>query len=160
VTTASNDDGYVRVWSVESGQIVHGPFPHPGSAVVALLDPSERILATSCGDGRVRLWDLQSEQQFGPDLVHGDMAVGLSFSSDGRRLATGSLDGTARIWDVPQPAAGTPDEIERRIQRGTGMRLTDKGDIEFIDANSWLQLKAGTQSTPPGAIEASRTAAP
>ena len=150
VTTASND-GCVRVWSVENGQIVHGPFSHPGSAVVAILDPSEQILATSCGDGRVRLWDLKSEQQVGPDLVHDDMAVGLSFSSDSRRLATGSLDGSVRIWDVPQPASGTPDEIERRIQQATGMRLTEKGDIEFMDAQSWLQLGQGVPTPPPDA---------
>ncbi len=148
VATASAD--VAHVWDIQTGKVVRGPFLHPGGAFVAVFDPAERFLVTSAGDGRVRFWDLESQQQFGPDLVHGDMAIGLSFTKDGRRLVTGSLDGTVRVWDVPQPAAGTPDEIERRIQRATGLRLTGRGDLERMEASAWQQLgSADARDTSP-----------
>lgn len=140
-------DGLVQVWDYEAEKVVRGPFRHPAGAAFAVFDPSERRMATSSTDGHVRFWDLESQQQYGPDLLHGEWAVGLSFTSDGRRLATGSLDGTIRIWDVPQPATGTPEEIERRIQRATGLSLTERGDSERMDAQTWLQLAPETTST-------------
>ena len=138
VVTASGDRA-ARIWDIKTTQVIRGPFWHPSSVNVARLDPSETMLVTSCSDGRIRFWDLESQQQFGPDLIHGEMAVGLSFSSDGRRLATGALDGTVRVWNVPQLATGTPTEIERRIQRATGLKLTARGDLETMDAKSWNQ---------------------
>ncbi len=134
---ATSADLAARVWDINTSQVVRGPFWHPATVNGAIFDPSETMLVTSCGDGRVRFWDLESQLQFGPDLVHGDMAVGLSFSSDGRRLVTGSMDGTVRVWDVPQPATGTPEEIEGRIQRAIGQRLTKRGDLENMGANTW-----------------------
>src|SRR5262249_32612352 len=100
----------------------------------------ERTLVTSCEDGHVRFWDLESQQRFGPDFVHGDMAAGLSYTPDGRRLVTGSLDGTVRVWDIPRVAAGTPIEIESRIQRASGLRLTERGDLERMDAKAWTAI--------------------
>lgn len=146
VVTASGDRA-ARVWDIKTSQVVRGPFWHPSTVNVAIFDPTEKMLVTSCGDGHVRFWDLESQQQFGPDLIHGEMAVGLSFSSDGRRLATGGLDGTVRVWDVPQPATGTPAEIERRIQRATGLKLTARGDLERMDAKSWNQTASATTQT-------------
>jgi WD40 repeat protein len=133
-------DGLATVWNYETGEIARGPFRHPAGTAVAIFDPTERMLVTSSTDGHIRFWDLESQQQFGPDLVHGEWAIGLSITSDGKRLASGSLDGTVRIWEMPQPVAGTPDDIERRIQRATGLRLSDRGNLERLDASSWLKL--------------------
>lgn len=143
---ATAADRSARVWDIKTSKVVRGPFLHPSGVDCAIFDPSESMLVTSCGDGRIRFWDLDSQQQFGPDLTHDDMVVGLSFTPDGRRLASGSMDGTVRIWDVPQPATGKPDQIERRIQRATGLRVSERGNLENIDAETWLKLDAEVKS--------------
>ncbi len=137
------NDGAVRVWNPETGEQVGPALWHPGLVYFSSEHPELEYFATSCIDGRVRFWDLRSLKQFGPDLVHDDAVCGLAFTADGTRLLTGSHDKGIRFWDAPRPAEGTSEEIERRLQHSTGLRLNEAGEVERLDNAAWQVLHAG-----------------
>lgn len=90
-------DGRVRVWDLESGEILREIVV--GDAVLSLdLDGDGTTIATGTNLGKVRVWDLATGNPLHDPLEHGSAEIRtLSFSPDGRLLATGSLDFKARL---------------------------------------------------------------
>lgn len=116
---SASDDKTVRVWDVETGEVVRvlrGQIGRgdEGKIYAAALSPDNRLLAVGGwlgkftgkrpnaeeGAHKIRLIDFQTGQVTALLKGHENVIVGLAFSTDGSKLISGSFDKTARIWDV------------------------------------------------------------
>ena len=87
----------VRVWDLESGQLLEHLLPGE-SEVVGAVSTDGRVVAL--GDGQdIRLWSV--EQGHGPVLrAHASPIQNLVLNHDGRVLVSGESDGAIWVWDL------------------------------------------------------------
>lgn len=95
----------IRVWDVESGKIVTGPFNgHGCSATYVKLSPDGRRVVSDSGDNTVLMLNVETRKiiasPFGGHR-HGVNSVG--FSPDGKYVVSGSADQK----DVVPPLSGS-----------------------------------------------------
>jgi len=102
VVPASETDGTVLVWEVETGkQQLTLRQDHPGGIFDAAFSPNGARLATAGLDGTVRLWDSHTGAQL-ITVTQSDSPVrAVAFSADGRLLASLAEDGIVRFDVVP-----------------------------------------------------------
>jgi WD40 repeat protein len=94
----AGDDGTMRLWEPESGN-VRTIDAGQGPLRAVAISPDGRETATAGEDGTVRVWDASGQ----PDRVlrgHQGGVNALAFRPDGRSLASAGDDGTVRIWRV------------------------------------------------------------
>ncbi|KAF5314759.1 hypothetical protein D9611_007177 [Ephemerocybe angulata] len=104
---SADNDGTVRIFNAQTGQVVAGPFKeHMGYVSSVVFSPDGRKIATGCGE-TVQVWDVQMAQlALDPLTGHTRAVNSVDFSSDGRYIVSGSDDKTVRVWDAQtgQPA--------------------------------------------------------
>lgn len=97
---AASDDGIVKIWDTETGNIFHELEGHSDEVWSAFFD-REGIRAITAGDDRTaRIWNVQSGDLVHTLRGHTKTVRFAQFSDDGRRAVTASWDRTVRIWDV------------------------------------------------------------
>ncbi|KAG0698960.1 hypothetical protein DFH29DRAFT_1081516 [Suillus ampliporus] len=101
VVTGSNDET-LRIWDVEKGELVGGPFKgHKGSVLSVAVSPDDRRIASGGKDRTIIIWDVESKQMvLGPLVKQRGAVWSVCFSPDGKRLASGSRDQTVVVWDA------------------------------------------------------------
>jgi WD40 repeat protein len=99
LVSASNDKT-VRLWDVETGQLLREFIGHSAGVYDVAFSPDGRRLASASDDATVRLWDVETGQQLHEFIGHSGAINDVAFSPDGRRLASASDDATVRLWDV------------------------------------------------------------
>ncbi len=103
------DDGTVRLWSIEQGEMLTVLEAHPDSLVASLaFNPDGSVLATAggWGDDTVKLWDVGAGEKI---LTLEADVESVAFSLDGSLLATGGgwNSDTLLLWDVTDDASPT-----------------------------------------------------
>ncbi|KAF9221841.1 WD40 repeat-like protein [Gyrodon lividus] len=97
---SGHDDKAIRVFNVESGDLILGPIEghtHHVYSVVWSLDGSK--LFTASWDHTIRCWNSETGEQIGePWTGHTNNINTLSLSPDGTRIASASTDHTVRFW--------------------------------------------------------------
>ncbi|PVG01142.1 WD40 repeat-like protein [Serendipita vermifera] len=99
---SGSDDHTVRMWNVETGEVIGGPLRGHGSSVfsVAFSHDGTRVVSGS-GDNTIRIWNVEDGEPVGGPLGdHQSSVYSVSFSPDDRRIVSGSYDKTVRLWDV------------------------------------------------------------
>ncbi|GAB1528145.1 hypothetical protein RhiTH_011336 [Rhizoctonia solani] len=94
--------GDVRVWSVQSGTIIHELTKVHSKWIRSIaLSPSGSKLLTASADGTVYAWDPQSGHG-DPWLLgrHQQDARSVVFSPDGTRAISCSRDGSVKLWNA------------------------------------------------------------
>ncbi|KAJ7093766.1 WD40-repeat-containing domain protein [Mycena epipterygia] len=95
-------DNMVRVWDVETGVLVAGPFEGHTNDVRSVHFSSDgtRIVSGSY-DNTVRVWNTQTGALVaGPFEGHTGWVRSVNFSPDGERIASGSNDTMVQIWNA------------------------------------------------------------
>jgi WD40 repeat protein len=84
--------GYVKVWEVKSGKLVHtlpDPAREPGPATAAVaFSPDGKLLASGGLDRAVRIWDVATGKELFRLPGHTRTVTGLGFSRNGKRLVS------------------------------------------------------------------------
>ena len=115
---SGSDDGTIRVWDAETGEVVAGPFNGHSDLVssVAFSPDGHRIVSGSY-DKTVRVWDAETgEVVEGPFNGHIKAAHSVAFSPDGHRIVSGSYDKTIRGWDAMIQDSTVSSSYKPRIQ--------------------------------------------
>ena len=90
----------VKLWDVESGDIIFTLEEHTGGVDAVSYSPDGRTLASASWDGTVKLWAIKRGEIIAALEEVSSAATSVSYSPDGRTLAVGTLDGAVQLWDV------------------------------------------------------------
>jgi WD40 repeat protein len=92
--------GYVILWDVATGQLVHQFEGHTDWVWSVAFSPDGNELASTGSDGTIRRWDVLQRRELATfDSASGRAKHWLSYSRDGRALISSEAHGTLRVWD-------------------------------------------------------------
>jgi WD40 repeat protein len=98
---SGSHDMTIRIWDVESGQVVVGPLEGHTSYVSSVaFSPDGKRIVSGSDDRTIRIWDVESGQVVGPLEGHTDYVSSVAFSPDGKRVVSGSYNKTIRVWNL------------------------------------------------------------
>jgi WD40 repeat protein len=93
--------GEVKVFSVESGQLVRDFGPVHSDTVLGLaFSPDQRYVASSAADKTIRLLDIPSGKVTRSLEGHTHHVLSIAWQDDGQTLASASADKNVKIWNV------------------------------------------------------------
>ncbi len=97
---AGSDDGKVRVWNTQSGQILRMLKARSALIPAVTVTPDGRSVIAGSEDGKVRVWNPQSGQLL--HMLEGNLSAiySVAVTPDGRSVIAGSEDGNLRVWDI------------------------------------------------------------
>ncbi|BBX17592.1 hypothetical protein CRI77_24635 [Mycolicibacterium duvalii] len=144
IAAGGRDDG-VRVWNLDSGELIAERLGQHRDDVLALAFSPDGATLASAGRDTVLLWAVDDLGATPREVKGRTGAVGaVAFSPDGRRIATGGWDGNLQMWDgrsgaaigAPLPAhadgiyalAFSPDG--RQLATGSGDESVRLWDVE------------------------------
>lgn len=94
------EDGKVRIWRAEDGELLHGFTAHLRAARALAISPDGELLATGGDDQLVHVWRVKDRSY---QRLFGLMRTGiesLAWSPDGQWLAAGARYSEVRVWQV------------------------------------------------------------
>jgi len=102
--------GRVRVWPMESDEMLFEMDAHGEGVVSVSFSQDGRIVAGGTEEGNVFLWDSSTGDEFGRLEGHGNIVTSVAFSSNSKKLvAVGGtignrMYGVTKIWDIREGA--------------------------------------------------------
>ena len=128
-------DSTVRVWDVESGELLLTLGGDGGPVSCVAFSPDGRWLASGSADNLIRIWDAASGDLVRTLTGHTALVSALAFGPNGRQLVSGGADNTVRLWDVVT-------WLPVHTYRGHAGKVTSVAvspDGEWIASGSWDQ---------------------
>lgn len=130
VLTASGD-GPLRVWDVETCQVVADFESPPSQVQSAAISPDGRYVAAGCYDHTALIWDVLTGKRLHRLAGHHGHVISVRFSPDSQRLLSGAYDGQAILWDIKTGRTvrvfPTPVETRSSSFRADGRRILTLG---------------------------------
>jgi serine/threonine protein kinase len=123
---AAIEDGSVRLWDIESQEIVKSFNAHRGIVWMVKFHPTRPLVATSGDDSHVKLWDAESFEMVKQWRV-GSAVRQIAFSPDGDRIVAGDRDGVIHIYDID-----SGEELASITQPGSILGVDYSADGKLI----------------------------
>ena len=127
LATANEDNTYVYIWDIETGQQFN-VIPFEESVFTTAYSPKDAILAIGL-TGKTILWDTETNQQLA-SLRQAGSIRSITFNLEGNWLATTTAEGSIFVWDMNQNPLSTP-----AFQFGQAGRITS---LDFNSQRQWL----------------------
>ncbi len=145
----AGEDGALRLWDARTGEPVSPVISCPRQPwIPPVFSPDGRTFAAVFGAKSVRLWDVASARPIGPIMMLRHQCGALAFRPDGRTLLAVDARGNVRSFSVPRPAAGTVEDLTRRVQVRTDMEIDKVKDTAILSPNDWERLRADGGDAP------------
>lgn len=88
-------DKNIRVWSVETGNTVSGPFKgHTGWVSSVAFSPNGKGIVAGSEDQNIQVWNAETGDAIMTLTGHSGWVTSVAFSPDGERIVSGSGDET------------------------------------------------------------------
>lgn len=100
VLTASWDQNSAKLWSLNSGKLLHTLNGHTECVMSVAFSPDGRYCLTGSRDKTAILWNVITGRMVKKLNGHSDYVSSVAFSPDGRYCLTGSYDKTAILWSI------------------------------------------------------------
>ncbi|EIN08621.1 hypothetical protein PUNSTDRAFT_134998 [Punctularia strigosozonata HHB-11173 SS5] len=99
---SASRDTTLRIWDVESGEVVGRPLKgHDAAVTCVAISPDGMRLISGSDDKKVRMWNATNGDPVGLQLWgHEASVTALAFSPDGVRFVSGSKDSKILLWDA------------------------------------------------------------
>eukprot|EP01125_Pyxidicula_operculata_P017255 TRINITY_DN603_c0_g1_i6.p1 TRINITY_DN603_c0_g1~~TRINITY_DN603_c0_g1_i6.p1 ORF type:complete len:563 (+),score=39.81 TRINITY_DN603_c0_g1_i6:86-1774(+) len=102
-----SDDRMVKVWSSQTGQLLHTLRGHCGDITDLAIDESNSILASASNDNVIRLWDMKTFHPIGVLIGHHKPITAVQFCPNPtEKLLLTASQGGVRLWfadDLSKP---------------------------------------------------------
>lgn len=97
---SAGGDGIIRIWNIETGQIIRTLTGHTNVIYKAVFSPNEKLIASSSRDTTVRIWDFETGRELHKLTEHICSVKSVAFSPGGEMVAAVGNDGMLKIWLV------------------------------------------------------------
>ena len=97
---SSSADKTIKIWRVETGQVLHTLSGHDDTVRAIALSADGRMLASGSGDNAIKLWNLDTGQLIRTLAGHAGPVWSVAISPDGQTLVSGGEDGALKLWDL------------------------------------------------------------
>ena len=104
-------DGEVRLWSVDSGELLHSISAHNAAVFSLSFRADGRVFASASGDRTVKLWQTDTAERLDTFTEATKGVYALDFSPDGRRLASAGVESRIRVWSISESAKNGTNQI-------------------------------------------------
>ena len=94
-----SEDGVIKIWDVDSGQLLHSLEAHISAVTSLAVSPDSRRLVSGSRDSTAKIWDPRTGKEILTLRGHQQEVTSVAFSSDGLCILTGSRDGLAILWE-------------------------------------------------------------
>ncbi len=168
VVAAATDNPIVRLWSVETGKLIHELRGHKSGVSSVAFSPCGKMIVTGGGqlksgtgiysdttDRSIRVWDVESGLQLTEFNPHASFITGIAFALDGKSFAFTGGDKSVRLVSAPEPPAAT---AKPPITRPSLLRTWSSADGKFsveaevltaTSSHVRLKKKDGSELTVP-----------
>ena len=140
-------DQTVRLWSADSGELVHELKGHRAGLTGVTFSPDGQMVLSSSNDGTARLWNVNTGEfirQFAADKRG---VWGVAFGPYGKTVLTGGLSGNAQLWRCDTgERIGLPIAHKSRV---LASRFSPDGKT-FVTASRGAQLWDSSTRVPCG----------
>jgi WD40 repeat protein/serine/threonine protein kinase len=156
---SSCNDGTVRIWNVQTGNLIETPPLTPTCPTHGLaFSPDGTQLALGSNDQVVRVWDTRTWKLLHEYHDPGGV-LSVAFSPDGKRLTWGSTDATAKVCDLPEGRAGSANTLIHTLRGHTSWVLSvtfspDGKQIASASADGTVKIWNAPPVTEPAGAEA------
>jgi WD40 repeat protein len=90
----------VKVWNLDSGQLIHSLKGHTDSVTTVTLTLNGKYIVSGSRDNTIRIWNLVNGQLTKIWEEPTDTVNEVLMTPDGQYVVTGSGDNTIRIWEL------------------------------------------------------------
>jgi WD40 repeat protein len=127
-------DGTVRVWDVQTSNLVQSFVGHEGTIFSIVFSPCGNMIVSGGQDMTIRIWSMSSGRCKCVLEGHSNLVSSVCMSTTVDQIVSGSWDASVRVWDVSRQTC-------LMILRGITLRevtsVASSSDSSLIASGSW-----------------------